>query len=767
RWQSTSVSEDVLDDDDDIPFEVMKQKPPSRTTPAVLPISCPGCGAFTQWVYPNEIGFYTLTRKSVKAYLRFHSPIDYDITDLQALQAHTAEPSSEGSNSSAAPQSNDISRSDSSAMVTEMDGDARQGAIVKAAVESVGIEDGARDTPPDRTSQIETSPGITRQGLGQGQLKEDQLASRIPENDGDASFPKSEDKDNHNAPTPNPVPCDTATGPTIESKGEETSPESAGIEDSTNSIREDHSMDIQKSSNIPITKVEGNPSDSNQNHHSHQDASCSETRALSSEGEITSHTSQEPPEVPICDRCHTLKNHDVASPMPCPPISYVRELLEESPYQYNHVYHIIDAADFPLSLIPDIHYKLDLQEQRSKNRRSRLSQYEGGHRKPLVSFVITRSDLLAPTEEQANHLMPYLVNVLRTKLGVETDRARLGNVHMVSAHRGWWTKKVKEKIENHAGGVWMVGKTNVGKSSLLSVVFPKRKPIAEKDERGNQVNENRSAIAAEDASIPHDPEALLPPQQPQAAFPVFPMVSSMPGTTALPVRIPFSHAKGEVIDLPGLARKGFEPFVKDEYLKDLVMLKRIKPERLTIRPGQSLLAGGLVRITALDPDLVILAAPFYNLPSHVTSTDKAISLHTQKHSLPGISIAKDGIGTEIASAGIFALNDDVTRVYGQYDKYGNSLPYAVTATDILIEGCGWVEIIAQIRRKQLEAGFVPKIEVFSPKGRFVASRPSMSAYSFQLEKMHRTARRKKSRPRKSMRRVRLTSREASKKKKTA
>lgn len=34
-----------------------------------LPISCPGCGAFSQWVEPEEPGFYNLDKGSVKKYI--------------------------------------------------------------------------------------------------------------------------------------------------------------------------------------------------------------------------------------------------------------------------------------------------------------------------------------------------------------------------------------------------------------------------------------------------------------------------------------------------------------------------------------------------------------------------------------------------------------------------------------------------------------------------------------------------------------------------
>lgn len=37
--------------------------------PHALPWSCPGCGALTQSIDPKEAGFYTTTRKSLKAYI--------------------------------------------------------------------------------------------------------------------------------------------------------------------------------------------------------------------------------------------------------------------------------------------------------------------------------------------------------------------------------------------------------------------------------------------------------------------------------------------------------------------------------------------------------------------------------------------------------------------------------------------------------------------------------------------------------------------------
>lgn len=39
-----------------------------------LPVSCPGCGALTQWIESNEPGFYDTGRRTVKDFLRDVAP---------------------------------------------------------------------------------------------------------------------------------------------------------------------------------------------------------------------------------------------------------------------------------------------------------------------------------------------------------------------------------------------------------------------------------------------------------------------------------------------------------------------------------------------------------------------------------------------------------------------------------------------------------------------------------------------------------------------
>ena len=475
-----------------------------------------------------------------------------------------------------------------------------------------------------------------------------------------------------------------------------------------------------------------------------------------------------------------------------PTLKDISDIIAETPHKYNHIYHVLDAADFPLSLIPSLQRHISLSPLRSQNRRAKTSHFQFGRRAEL-SFIITRSDLLAPKKEQVDKLMPYFVQVLRDALGKSAENVRLGNVHCVSAKRGWWTKQVKEDIWNRGGGGWMVGKVNVGKSNLFENIFPKGRneevsvqPLRDVAERvlfnqpAGEAPEQRHRLAPE-TQIEHDSKAHeeeqtdmnplgdspLPPAPLETAFPVLPLVSSLPGTTAAPIRIPFGGGKGELIDLPGLSRGDLEKFVKDEHKLDLVMRHRIKPEQFTIKPGQSLLVGGLIRITPLT-EIPVLAYPFVPLNCYVTSTEKAISIQAQKAESGVATIAKPGVGSRMDPAGSFSLKWDVTKQRSgpltNKAAAGLSpevLPFVVLSVDILIEGCGWVELVAQVRKKDMEAVGAsaeffdskpyPRVEIVSPDGRHIGVRRPMGGW--MLSGLKSVSRRPSARPRRSMKGV--------------
>ena len=406
--------------------------------------------------------------------------------------------------------------------------------------------------------------------------------------------------------------------------------------------------------------------------------------------------------IPVCDRCHDLLYNYRGVPIAHPSIEDIADSIAESPFSRNHVYHVLDAADFPMSLEPKILSQLSLAKPRSQNRRSQQSYPH----KPTLSFIITRSDLLAPTKEKVDGMMPYFQSVLRTALGRIGQNLRLGNVHLISAKRGWWTKEIKESIWKRGGGNWMVGKFNVGKSNLFEVLFPKgsgeRAPSY-----AELAKQQRTPPSSQADLLPET--ALLPPAQPESPFPALPIVSNLPGTTASPIRLPFGNGKGELIDLPGLERGNIEQYVQPDHRPDLVMTSRPKVSQHNIKPGQSLLlGGGLIRITpvldANDPSTTVMAYPFVPLDAHVTATEKAVGMQQQDRESGIESILAENVGEKFKSAGTFTLDTDVTKHHaGPLLRAGvplERLPFRVYSTDLLIQGVGWVELVCQVRRRR-------------------------------------------------------------------
>ncbi|PYI11561.1 hypothetical protein BO78DRAFT_332617 [Aspergillus sclerotiicarbonarius CBS 121057] len=450
--------------------------------------------------------------------------------------------------------------------------------------------------------------------------------------------------------------------------------------------------------------------------------------------------------VQVCDRCHDLLHHNKAVPAVSPTMDSLRAYLDESPHKHNRIYYVVDAADFPMSVVKEVYETLGVMDPRSKNRRSATYRYKSGKKLPTISFIINRSDLLAATKEQVDSKMEYVRSVLRDTFNLSHEDFRLGNVHMISAQRGWWTKKVKEEIREHGGGIWVVGKANVGKSSFIEACFPKDSRNLEKIAELIELREEESRMATHYDTSALDSEGLLPPAPREDLYPILPVVSSLPGTTVSPIRIPFGRGRGEMIDLPGLDRSDLADHVRDKFKRDLIMTKRQKPERHTIKPGQSLLlGGGLVRITPVNPDDVVMAACFVPLDAHLTRTDKAIEMQAEERPYPGTNIAQEGYGKAIASAGVFDLKWDVTQSHlpraiakAVADKKMKmpSVPYKVMSTDILIEGCGWLELTVQTRAKAMQEsesespGSFPQVEIFTPHGRHVGSRAPIECWKF-------------------------------------
>ncbi len=335
-----------------------------------------------------------------------------------------------------------------------------------------------------------------------------------------------------------------------------------------------------------------------------------------------------------------------------------------------------------------------------------------------------------------------------------------------------------------------MGKVNVGKSMLYQVIFPKRADESvdiNRTRREAQATENSTISVfelggtSEVTSIEHGQEtedlkneldlgfSLLPPLQPDQQYPVMPIVSHLPCTTASPIRIRFGKSRGELVDLPGLERSSLDEHVLLEHRSSLVMRDRARPKRETLRAGSSiLLGGGLVRITPLTPDLIFMVHAFMPLSQHKTSNEKARAWEAGERDIQNIdSIVEPESLRKMKSAGRFRLTTDLTKTYSgpltRRSDVGLSiekLPFSIYATDILLEGVGWIEIVAQVRKPKQAVSqteemsnsdppaiarlkdaitstsgqnalkfHYPEVEIFTPGGRYIAQRDCIGAYA--------------------------------------
>ncbi|KAF8252304.1 hypothetical protein K440DRAFT_658119 [Wilcoxina mikolae CBS 423.85] len=511
----------------------------------------------------------------------------------------------------------------------------------------------------------------------------------------------------------------------------------------------------------------------------------------------------------ICNRCHELIYHHHAPSLPAyPTLNTLSSLLLSSRHKHNHIYHLIDAADFPLSLRPELQKHLYKTLPKSITRNL------------TISYIITRCDLLLPKREQVASLITYLKSTLRDFLPedqkIESPYAKL---YAISTRTGWDIGPLKEEISKRQGGVWFLGAVNVGKSTLLRDVWPmggELRPVSLEDaaefeilpeedelETGEFVDNETEAGFNPTESIEEAGQQLdkiLTQAQgmgnrrvPQPHVP--PTVSDVPGTTAAPIRVSYKSVgrggkyRGEVVDLPGLERwvgfqeTGLMKYVRENRRRALAMKSRVTPEQYSIKPGQSMLIGGLIMITPKTSHTVVLANPFTSIPVHISTTEKCrgflsspdpeTALAPQPECLfqdpasVGISVTPEGKGVNkrptttslppaFASAGVFTLRDDVTTkrnpmLQNNSPEQVAKLPYKVLATDILLEGIGWVELTAQVRNR-IDTGFKPiEVEVFTPEGKGIGQRKTMSAYmTLEEGAWKRGLRKKTSRPMRSM-----------------
>ncbi|BFZ64508.1 hypothetical protein YB2330_005654 [Saitoella coloradoensis] len=297
------------------------------------------------------------------------------------------------------------------------------------------------------------------------------------------------------------------------------------------------------------------------------------------------------PKETICLRCHNLKHHSSAPAAPPTVVTknkrWTEPVAELNTPKFTEwhdvirtirnthpspiVLHIMDIADFPLSLLKDLPKHVPNAK---------------------MVYVITRADLIAKNDEECALLRLELQTRIKKITGQQT-----ADVRIISSHKGWGVDLLADSITKRAGTatkeVFCVGVANVGKSSLLNSLA-RRRVIS------------------------------VPVKDPVTE-------SHLPGTTLGTVRLPIQpygmKHQAVINDTPGFAWPGggLMQYVDPDVLRDIMPKKTIattEPEWL--RPGQSLLLGGLIRIDYPEDEGTdrVRVGIFTNLPWHIARSEK-------------------------------------------------------------------------------------------------------------------------------------------------
>ncbi|XP_044743956.1 nitric oxide-associated protein 1 [Chrysoperla carnea] len=153
----------------------------------------------------------------------------------------------------------------------------------------------------------------------------------------------------------------------------------------------------------------------------------------------------------ICQRCHFLKNYNTTLQVRISPDEYPK-ILSTIKSKYALVILMVDLLDFPCSIWPNI---IDII----------------GSKRPVI-VVGNKVDLL-PQDSRGylNHIKFVLEKVIN-ETGI--SKANIKHTALISAKTGYGIEELITKLHSiweYKGDVYLVGCTNVGKSSLFNALL--------------------------------------------------------------------------------------------------------------------------------------------------------------------------------------------------------------------------------------------------------------------------------------------------------
>lgn len=318
-----------------------------------------------------------------------------------------------------------------------------------------------------------------------------------------------------------------------------------------------------------------------------------------------------------CQRCFRLRHYNEIAPVSLTDDDFLN-LLNQIRDAKALIVYVMDIFDFNGSLIPGLH------------------RFVGDN---PVLLVGNKEDLLPRSLRR-----PKLKDWMRQQANLAGLRP-LDTV-LVSAKKNHQIDQLLETIEKYRQGrdVYVVGVTNVGKSTLI-----------------NQIIKQRTGV-----------QELI-------------TTSRFPGTTLDKIEIPLDDGQ-VLVDTPGIIhQEQMAHVLSAQDLKIVAPQKEIKPRTYQLNDQQTLFLGGVARFDYLHGERAGMVAYFdNNLPIHRTKLSNADNFYA-KH-----------LGT--------LLTPPLEAEKGDFPELERYEFHIDQKSDVVFEGLGWITVPAQTT----VAAWVPK-----------------------------------------------------------
>ncbi|GAM23757.1 hypothetical protein SAMD00019534_069320 [Acytostelium subglobosum LB1] len=374
----------------------------------------------------------------------------------------------------------------------------------------------------------------------------------------------------------------------------------------------------------------------------------------------------------ICQRCHMLKHYGKVAPIKIP-IEDFKNKLAAIKDMNCVVIKVVDIMDFHGTFIPD------------------FRRIIGNN--PVV-LVGNKMDVL-PADIHKNRIEDWLRHECKLH-GMVVSHVKL----LSSASRDGLASFIVELEQLRRGrDVFVVGCSNVGKSTFINSLVDEYKQKVVFTQDGQQGDDEATAAAKEKPTV-----------MDRATTSIF------PGTTLNIISVPLWH-NASLFDTPGIDNPHqIIKLLRPDELKMVIPTKRIKPTVVHMIGGKSLYLGGLARI---DYDGGLATFTIYtstHLPLHLCRTDKADDLLTRQRGKM--------LSPPLGDAERLAEESIQLSQAKRFTIIPEKVDFRHTCTDIIISGLGWVAV------KSLSKTITPmRVIVHTPTNIDVSIRDPLVPYT--------------------------------------